>query len=160
MRVKLAIGCVAMAVMAMAATMGCGSAGATSTGSGGSAGGDPCVDTFLEVTGDGLPQRFTAVSGREAAGTLVLGGHAEAPGDATLTLTSDKLGSTTLGHGKYDRGTQHFSGDHAAVTITKLGAVGEAIEGSYAATLMPVTVGITLSLSGKFKLCRGADGTM
>jgi hypothetical protein len=154
MRVKLAIGCVALAAM------GCSSAGPSTTGSGGAGGGSvPCTDPFLEVNGDGLPQRFTVVSGKEAGGTLELKGSGDPPSTTSIYLTTDKLSTTALATVEYDRGAQMLKGDHAAVTIMSLGAVGESIEGSYSATAKPVTVGIALSLSGNFKICRDADGT-
>jgi hypothetical protein len=154
MRVKLAIGCVVLAAL------GCSSSDTTPTGTGGAGGSSvPCTDPFLEVNGDGLAQRFTAVSGKEAGGTLELEGSGDAPSTTSIHITTDKLTSTALGKLEYDRGAQQLDGDHATVTITSLGAVGESIEGSYAGSVMPVTVGITLSLSGSFKVCRDADGT-
>ena len=156
MRAELAIGCVALALV----TGGCSSAGPGPAGTGGSdGGGAACTDPFLEVNGDGLPQRFTAASGKEAGGTLEIKGSGDPPSTTRICLTTDKLATTALGTVEYDRGTQQQKGDHAAITITSLGAVGESIEGSYSASVAPVTVGITLSLTGSFKVCRGADGT-
>ena len=59
---------------AAVAAMGCSSA-AEGTGSGSasaSASGGPtaCAEPFLEVTGDGLPQRFTTTSASEVSGGL------------------------------------------------------------------------------------------
>ena len=128
-----------------------GGAGAGGSDSGSMA--DPCTGLQLQVMGDGLPQTYTMVSGHEASGSLVITGSGNGE---SLTLTSDKLGSTTSGHVGYTHGTHQFSGDQAMITVTTLGDVGEAIAGSYVAIVNPSTVGITLNLSGDFRVCRAA----